>query len=104
MIDFGQPDVPPRGVRVSIFVVGLGLLLLLSLLIPHFQVPFLGDRYWQWLSGITVILGGFALLRGERGRLGLACAVATLGAAGVLTLTVVVPFVYSVAMRLFMPD
>jgi hypothetical protein len=89
---------------VSILVLGCGLLILISFAIPFFEVPFGGDRYMQWLSGLTLLLGVGAFLRRERGPLAVAAAVVTLGAGALLLLTVLIPFGYALAMRLFMPD
>ena len=90
--------------RLSLLVVGSGALILLSLFLPFFRPPFGGDYYWQWMCGITILLGVISLLRRERGSLAIVARCVTAGAAGLLLLTVLVPFAYSLVMRLFMHD
>lgn len=99
-----RPTFQWAGLRVSVFVLGSGLLIVVSLVVPFFEVPFGGDRYFQWLSAVTVLLGTISLLRKERGPLAGAAALVALGAAGLLILTVIVPLAYVLAMRLLMPD
>jgi hypothetical protein len=89
---------------VSLLVLGCGLLILVSLSMPFFDVPFGGDRYFQWLSSLAVVLGVIARVRRERGPLAPAAAFVSVGAAGLLILTVFVPLAYGAAMQLFMPD
>jgi hypothetical protein len=84
--------------------VGCGALILVSLLVPFFQPPFGGDRYWQWMCGVTLLLGLVSWRRREQGAVAIAAIAVTVGAGGLLLLTVIVPFVYATAMRLFMPD
>lgn len=93
-----------HGLRVSVLVVGCGALILVSLLIPHFDPPFGGVEYWKWISGVTILLGVVSWLRRERGPLAVVAVAVTCGAVGLLLLTVIVPFIYGIGMRLFMAD
>jgi uncharacterized membrane protein YccC len=100
----GTVSASEHRLRLSVLVVGCGLLILVSLAVPFFQPPFGGDRYWQWLCGVTVLLGAMSLFRRERGALAIVATIVTVAAGGLLLSTVMVPLAYSVAMRLFMPD
>jgi len=100
----GTAGASQHRLRLSVLVVGCGALILVSLLIPFFRTPFGGEDYWQWLCAGTIVLGGMSLLRRERGPLAIAAVAVTVAAGGLLLLTVIVPFAYSIAMRLFMHD
>jgi len=100
--DFSRSSGDVR-LRLSTIVVGMGILLIVSLL-PFFQAPFGGAYYWRWLSALTALLGCVALYRRETGHVALASAMMTVVALGVFLLTVLMPLGYSVAMRLFMSE
>lgn len=88
----------------SLLVVGCGVLILLSLILPYFKPPFGGENYWQWLCAVTIVLGSISLVRKERGTVAIVALAVTGLALSLLLLTVVVPVAYSLAMRLLMPD
>jgi hypothetical protein len=90
--------------RLSVLVLGCGLLILVSLLVPFFEPPFGGAWYLQWLSGGTAILGTVALMRREPGRVARAALVVTLMSAALFVFTIVFPWAYSLAMGVLIPD
>ena len=89
---------------LSLLVLGGGLLIFVSFVIPYFEPPFGGYLYMQWLTGATTALGVMAFLRREPGPIahaGLAC---TFFAGSIFLLTIVFPLVYGLAMSIFMRD
>ena len=87
--------------------VGCGVILFV-LLLPFSRTPdavrLSGGEYVAWLGGATVLLGGIALVRRERGHLALASAMITVAVIGLILFTVVVGLGSAVLMRIFMPD
>jgi hypothetical protein len=73
-------------------------------LLPYFNPPAGGTEYFLYLSVLTVILGGVAVLRRERGAIGAAAAVAATGAASVIVFMLAFPFVISWLLGILMPD
>ena len=99
-----EATVPHRRPLLSLVVLGGGLLIIVSYLVPYFEPPFGGHLYMQWLSGATTALGVLAAKRREAGSIahaGLAC---TLFAGSVFLFTIVFPLAYGVAMDVFMPN
>ncbi len=95
---------PQRKLRVSVLVVGCGLLILVSFLIPYFAVPFGGEWYMQILSGFTFLLGIVALRRKERGALATAASVVTFASGAIFLFWMVFPHFYAFASRILMPN
>ena len=89
---------------LSLLVVGCGVLIVVSYLVPLFEPPFAGTWYMQSLAGVTCVLGGLALLRGERGGVARVALVVTLSSAALFLFTIVFPWAYSAAMGALMPD
>jgi hypothetical protein len=101
-IDFRPTASATQRFRLSVVVVGLGLLLAVSMANPYQAPPFGGHHYLHWLAGIITILGMVALFRRERGHIALASAVATVGALGFLLLSLLVGTLSAAAIKLFM--
>src|SRR5687768_2364872 len=99
-----QTAASPHRLRLSVFVLGLGLLIAVSFMLPYPQVPFGGDRYMQWLFAATLVLGVAAIIRRERGAAAIVAIAVTVLAGGLLLLTVLVPLAYGVASKFLMPD
>jgi len=98
-----EPNRKDRHV-VSLVVLGCAALLFVSLLLPYYNPPVGGTEYFLCLSALTVILGGVAVLRRERGAIGAAAAVAATGAAGFIVFMLAFPFVISWLLGILMPD
>jgi hypothetical protein len=89
---------------VSLAVLGCAALLYVSLLLPYFNPPIGGAEYFLYLSGLTVLLGGVAILRKERGAIGAAAAVAATGAAAFIVFMFAFAFGISWLLGVMMPD
>jgi hypothetical protein len=89
---------------VSLFVLGCAALLAVSLLLPYFNPPAGGAEYFLYLAGLTVVFGGVAILRRERGAIGAAAAVAATGAARFIVFMFAFAFGVSWLPGIFMPD
>lgn len=97
-------DSKPHRLRISVVVIGSGLLLATSALNPYQVPPFGGHYYLYWLAGITVVLGAISILRREKGHLALAAAIVTVAAAAFILVTFGVSVVSIIVMKLFMSD
>jgi predicted Na+-dependent transporter len=99
-----QNGLPPHKFRISVTVVGLGALLLISVLNPYQEPPFGGHHYLQWLASIIIFLGATALARKEHGRVAQLSALVTIAASAFLVLTLLGGVLFALALKLLMSD
>ncbi len=118
MTPVGTPDMTGRAVEpaprseparrarpiLSLLVIGSGLLVVVSFVVPYFEPPFGGAWYLQVVTATACLFGGLAIVRCERGLIAQAALAVTVISAALLLFSIVFPWAYSAIMGLVLPD